>query len=268
MFSLLADSYFLSIRAIKESLRQPAVEASNLLFPLFFLAVTVGALGRISADAFDVDNFMGFSVPVAVLQAAASVSAGAALGLIADIQSGYFDKLLLTPSNRAAIAIGRLAGDGVRAMAITVVILIAGLIAGSGLQAGPVGFVLLVFMAGFFGAAYSGLSATLALRTGSPQAAQAGFLLFFPLLFLAPTFAPKSVFVGWLEFLATINPVTYIIEAQRSLVLDGWEWDTLAYGLLATTGIAVISWSLTFAALMWRVRGSSGPVAQTDRPTF
>ena len=49
---------------------------------------------------------------------------------------------------------------------------------------------------------------SIALRTGSSQAAQAGFLLFFPLLFLSPAFAPKEIFSGWLEFLATINPVS------------------------------------------------------------
>ena len=78
-------------------------------------------------------------------------------------------------------------------------------------------------MAGAFGLAYSGIGMALALKTGSAQAAQLGFLIFFPLLFLSPAFAPKEFFAPWLEFLATINPVTYIVEGMRDLVLDGWD---------------------------------------------
>jgi ABC-2 type transport system permease protein len=182
--------------------------------------------------------------------------------LINDIQGGYFDKLLLTPANRAAIVLGRMLGDAVRAMFLTVIILFVGLGLGSGLATGAAGFITIVLLSGLFALAYSGLTAALALRTGSSQAAQLGFLLFFPLIFLSPAFAPKEVFQGWLEFLATINPLTYILEAQRDLVLEGWDLPTLMYGLLATLGIGALSWTLTFWALSWRAAGRSGPIAE------
>jgi hypothetical protein len=63
----------------------------------------------------------------------------------------------------------------------------------------------LILLAALFGLAYSGIGLALALKTGSAQAANAGFLLFFPLLSLSPAFAPTSVFQPWLEFLANIN---------------------------------------------------------------
>ena len=250
----LVDTYYLTARALREAVRQPAGEVANIFVPLFFFAVTVGSIGSIAGDAFGIENFEGFQMPVAMLSAASSAAAGAGLGTITDIERGYFDKLLLTPAPRSAILLGRLAADGFRALAMTAVILVVGLVVGAGLDAGAAGAVLLLAGGFAFGVAYSGFGAAIALRTGSPQAAAAGNLVFFPLIFLSTAFAPKEVFAGWLEFLATINPVTYILEAQRSLVLVGWDWEALAKGAASVAGIGVVSFTLAFLALRWRTR--------------
>lgn len=250
--STLGASYYLMVRALRESLRQPGVEVQNIFIPLFFLFVTVGAIGKISGSAFGVENYEGFQLPVAILQGAAGTAGMGGFGMVMDIERGYFDKLMLTPAPRLSLVLGRLAADGVRVMVLATIILIAGLIIGSGMEAGVLGAVVFVVVAGLFGLAYSGIGMSIALRTGSVQAAQAGFLVFFPLLFLSPAFAPKEVFSGWLEFLATINPVTYVLEGLRSLVLEGWEWDRLGYALLSILGLGAVTLSMTLAALRGR----------------
>jgi len=159
---------------------------------------------------------------------------------------------MLTAAPRVALALGRLAADGVRVMVLSAIILSVGLVIGAGVESGPGGAVLIVLLAGAFGLAYSGIGLAIALRTGSAQAAQLGFLVFFPLIFLSPAFAPKEVFAGWLEFLATMNPVTYILEGMRSLILDGWQLDQLAYALLAIAGLGAFTLSMTMAALRGR----------------
>jgi ABC-2 type transport system permease protein len=247
-------TYHLTWRALRESIRQPAFEIQNLFIPIFFLLVTVGAIGEISGRGFGVDNYEGFQLPVAILQGVAGASSTGGLGMVMDIDRGYFDKLLLTPAPRLSLVLGRLLADGIRVMLLSTVIIIAGLIIGSGMESGPAGFVALVLLSGGFGLAYSGIGLSIALRTGSPQASQVGFLVFFPLLFLSPAFAPKEVFQPWLEFLATINPVTYILEGCRSLVLDGWEWDKIGYALLSIVGLGAFTLSLTLAALRSRTR--------------
>ena len=244
--------FFLTVRALREAVRQPAGEIANIFIPLFFFAVTVGSIGRIAGDAFEIDNFTGFQMPVAMLSAASSAAAGAGLGTITDIQRGYFDKLLLTPAPRPAIVLGRIAADGVRAVIMTAVILVVGLVVGAGLEAGVAGALVLFAAAFVFGMAYSGFGAAIALKTGSPQAAAAGNLFFFPLIFLSTAFAPKEVFAGWLEVLATINPITYILEAQRSLVLDGWDGLDLLRGGVAILGFGLVSFTATFMALRGR----------------
>ncbi len=148
--------------------------------------------------------------------------------------------------------LGRLFGDGIRVVIITAVILLVGFVFGTGMEAGVLGYIAILVLAGLFGLAYAGFGLAIALRTGSPQAAQAGFLIFFPLLFLAPAFAPKEFFDGWLEFLATFNPVTYILEGMRTLVLEGWDWGQVGEALLAIAVLAGINMPLALLALRHR----------------
>ena len=248
---LARDSYILTVRSLRESIRQPAIEIGNLFIPLFFFAVTVGAISSISEQAFGVDNFVGFQLPVAILQAVAG-SAVAGQGLVNDIQKGYFDKLVLTPTPRPSLVFGRMFADAARSIVFVSVIIVVGLIAGSGMAAGFAGAVVLVLMAAAFSLSYTGFAVALALRTGSNQAVQLSFLLFFPLLFLSPAFAPKEIFTGWLEFLATINPVTYILEGARSLVLDGWDGPALAKAFASIAGLAALTGGMTYWAYRHR----------------
>lgn len=251
----LTSTLLLTIRALRESIRQPANEIGNAFIPIFFYAVTIGAVGGVAAEAFGVEDYKGFQLPVALLQGAAGVAGGAGIALTQDIQSGYFEKLMLTSTPRFALVFGRMVADAVKALILSVVVLAIALIVGSGFATGVAGMVVLVAASGAFALAYSGIGVAIALKTGSPQAAQAGFLIFFPLLFLAPTFAPIEVFQPWLEFIARLNPVTYLLEGMRSLVIAGWDWEALAKGAAAIAGIAVATFALTAASLRGRTAG-------------
>ncbi len=251
MIAVMLDTYELTLRSLREVVRQPAFEIQNYFIPLFFFAVTVGALRNIT-DLVGIENYRGFQLPVAILQGVAGGASFSALAMVTDIERGYFDKLLLTPTPRISLVLGRLFGDGVRVMIITAVILFVGFVFGAGMEAGVFGYVAILILAGLFGLAYAGFGLAIALRTGSPQAAQAGFLIFFPLLFLSPAFAPKEIFDGWLEFLATINPVTYILEGMRTLVLEGWDWGQIGEALIAIAALAMVNMPLALLALRHR----------------
>jgi ABC-2 type transport system permease protein len=252
--NLFTSSYWLGRRAVMESVRQPWLEVGNLFIPLFFFAVTVGAIGSLR-NAFNVENFVAFQMPVAVLQGVAGVAGSAGLGMTQDIQRGYFDKLRVTSAPPFAIVLGRMGADGFRALILTFIVVVVGLFFGTGMEAGVAGAVVIVVLGGLFGLAYSGIGMSIALRTGSPQAAQAGFLLFFPLLFLSESFVPKEFYAGWLEFLATINPVTYVLQGMRELTLDGWAWSAVAKALGSIAGISVLTFALTWVSARWRFRG-------------
>ena len=254
MKRFVVTTWILMLRALKEAKRQPANEIGNIFIPLFFYAVTVGAIGSVASEAFGVQDYKGFQLPVAILQGAAGVAGGAGLALTQDIQSGYFEKLMLTSTPRFAIVFGRMLADAVKAFLLSILIIAMALAFGSGFDTGPLGMFVLLLASAAFALSYSGIGVAIALKTGSPQAAQAGFLLFFPLLFLAPTFAPIDVFATWLEVVARMNPATYLITGMRALVTGGWEWGTLLKGAASIAGIAVVTFTFTGLALRGRTQ--------------
>ncbi len=244
----------LAARALRESLRQPATEIGSFFIPMFVFVIAVSSIGNIAGDALGVENYIGFLIPSIILQSAAGAGAASGSGMVMDIQSGYFDKLLLTPSPRVALIAYRLVADALRGMILAIGILAVGLIAGSGMETGVLGFVVLVILAGLFGLSYSGLGLAIALYTGSAQADRIGFLIFFPLLFLSPAITPKETLSGWLEFVSRLNPITYILEGMRDLVLNGWDLGSLLAALAAMAGFAGFTWTISALALGSRTR--------------
>ena len=280
VFHVMTHARFLAARTIRESLRQPGVEVTNIFIPLFFLAVSTAAIGQVAGRAFGVDNYLGFQLPVAVLQAVAGSSSASGIAMVTDMERGYFDKLLLTPASRWSLIIGRVSADAVRAVFFSAVMLAAALIFGAGMHAGVGGVFVVLLMAAVFGAAYSGIGIFVAMRTANAQAAQASFLLFFPLLFMAPAFAPKEIFAPWMQAVATVNPVTYMMEGIRELVLgdyaaaaavkaaggseqaiaaalgNGWDGERMLWAFVSLIGFGLFT--LTIAALALRSRAGSG----------
>ena len=120
MTALVVGTYELAWRAVRETIRQPGVEVGNLFIPLFFFFVTVGAISNIAGPALGIENYEGFQLPVAVTQGVAGAAAISGVAIVKDIESGYFDKLLLTPMPRLAIVLGRLVADGIRCAAFHV----------------------------------------------------------------------------------------------------------------------------------------------------
>ncbi len=229
----------LSRRAIREVLRTPEALFPTVFIPLFFLVVNVGQAGRIfpaGATSFlEGQNYAAFQLPSAILLAASFGSA--ALYLVEDIEGGYFDKLRAAPVSRTAIVLGRLAAEAAKIVAITVVLVLAALPFGVSIASGPAGFALLLVLAASWSVVFSGFVQLIALKTRSAAATQSGSLVFFPLLFLTPNFVPRDLLTRPMEVAATFNPVTYIMEALRSLILEDLAWATIGRGF-AVVGVA------------------------------
>jgi ABC-2 type transport system permease protein len=176
----------------------------------------------------------------------AVATASSGLALVTEIDGGYFDKLLAAPIRRASIIIGRLSADFVRGILGSIVVLAAGLAFGAHMESGILGAVVLVILAALFGVGYAGFGILVALRTRNVQATNTSFLLFFPLLFLTPNFVPFDRLSPVMETLARLNPVSYVIEGLRSLVIEGWVPGKLAAcaGVIAGLGVLLTALSL------------------------
>src|SRR3954463_7009480 len=225
----MSEIALLGRRAGREGTRLPEATIPMLFIPLFFLAVNVGQITKTfpsSTPFLHGQGYVGFQLPVSLMLAVCTVTSG--LALVTEIDLGYFDKLLTAPIRRSSIIFGRLAADLVRGLLGAAVVLLAGLALGAHVESGVLGAVVLVVLAALFGVGYAGFGILVALRTRNVQATNTSFLLFFPLLFLTPNFVPFDLLSPLMETLARINPVSYVIEGLRSLVILGWDWDKLA----------------------------------------
>jgi len=219
---------------------------------LFFFLVNVGTLQRLTEHSIQGFDFRAFQLPTAILLGVTGVSRAPAL--VIDVQDGYFDRLLLTPVRRLAILLGHLAADVTVAAALTVPIIIVGYVLGVRFEAGPLGIVVFIAIAALWSLAFSGFGYAIALKTGNPGAVNSTFLLFFPFLFLTTSYVPRSQLSGWLDRVAGWNPVTYLLEGLRSLVIVGWSASDIGEALLAVAIVGTISMTLCFAALRGRIQ--------------
>ncbi|WP_354697930.1 Daunorubicin/doxorubicin resistance ABC transporter permease protein DrrB [Paraconexibacter sp. AEG42_29] len=240
----------LAKRSVREIARYPEATIPALFIPLFFLAVNVGQVSKTfpsSTPFLEGQGYVAFQLPVSLMFAVATASSG--LALVTEIDGGYFDKLLAAPIRRSSIIFGRLAADFVRGIAGSIVVLIAGIAFGAHVEAGILGAIVLVLLAACFGVGYAGFAILVALRTRNVQATNTSFLLFFPLLFLSPNFVPFDRLSPVMEVLARANPVSYVIDGLRSLVIEGWEWDKLAYCSAVIVGLTALLTVLSLRAI-------------------
>ena len=237
-------AWVLGQRALREGLRTPEVIIPTLFIPLFFLVVNVGQAARIfpgsSTDFLHGQGYGAFQLPSWMLLAASFGSA--ALFLVEEIEGGYFDKLRAPPVPRSAIVLGRLIAEGVKALLIASLIVVLGLIFGISIASGVLGFFLLILLAAGWAVVYGGFMQIIALKTRSAAATNSAGLVFFPLLFLTPNFVPRNLLTRPMEIAATFNPVTYLMEAMRSLILVNLRWETIGLGYLvvAVAGVLMV----------------------------
>jgi ABC-2 type transport system permease protein len=242
-------------RALRAVPRDPAAVAPPVFIALFFFVVNIATLKKLTGNHPGF-SYTAFEMATAILLGVTGVSRAPALVL--DVQTQYLDRLLLTPVRRTAILIGHMAADVAVAAALTIPILVLGVGLGVRFQGGLLGALVFILLASLWSLAFAGFGYAIALKTGNPAAVNSMFLLFFPFLFLTSSYVPRSQLSGWLNAVAGFNPVTYLLDGLRSLVLgDSWAWGQLGEALAAIAVVGLISMTMCFAALRGRVKRNS-----------
>jgi len=239
------EAWVLGQRALREGWRTPEALLPTLFIPLFFLAVNVGQAAKIFPSAstgfLHGQGYGAFQLPSSLLLAASFGTA--ALFLVEDIEGGYFDKLRAAPVSRTAIVMGRLIAEAVKGVLIATAIVLLAVIFGISIASGVLGFVLLVGMTALWSVVFVGFMQLIALKTRSAAATNSGGLIFFPLLFLTPNFVPRDMLTRPMEIAATFNPVTYVMEALRSLILQDLVWSDIwpGFAVVAVLGAVMLA---------------------------
>jgi ABC-2 type transport system permease protein len=248
----LRDVASIAGRALRAVPRELETVIPPIFIALFFFIVNIGTLQHLTESHIKGFDIKAFMLPTAILLGVTGVSRAGALVL--DIQSGYLDRLLLTPVRRLAILVGHMLADVSIAFALMVPIVALAFGLGVRLASGPAGVLVFLLMGCAWSLAFAGFGYAIALKTGNPAAVNSSFLLFFPFLFMTSSYVPRTQLSGWLGGVAAWNPVTYVLEGLRSLVTQGWQWDSLAKAVLAIAAVGLVSMSLCLAALRGRTR--------------
>jgi ABC-2 type transport system permease protein len=242
-------------RSVTRTFRQRALLFFPLVFPLLLFAINGSALSAArKIPGFPDVSYRAFALAIPFVQGALFIAVTAGTDMARDIESGFFNRLALTPLRGSALLAGQLGGAGVVACVQSLVYLAVGIATGVGIASGFAGALVLLVLSILIAFGFAGLGALLALRFGTGEAVQSFFPLLFVTLFLSSSNLPRNVIkTDWFREVATYNPVSYLIEGVRSLIITGWDGQALALGFGFALALSVITLSLAAAAMKNRL---------------
>jgi ABC-2 type transport system permease protein len=241
-------------RAIKRIMRNPAQMIFPIVFPLILLGVNAAGLASATnLPGFPAASYLDFALAIPFMQGALFAALNGGQDLARDIEGGFLDRLAMTPLSGAALLAGQLGGALFTGLLSAVLYLLVGLIFGVGIASGVAGALVLILLALAISSAFACFGTFVALRAGTGEAVQGFFPLFFVLLFLSSAFFPRDLIEqGWFRTIATYNPVSYLVEGIRSLVITGWDGQALAQAFVIA-GVAIVAF-LALSARALRTR--------------
>src|SRR5438046_5141395 len=233
-------------RAVVRTARQPANVVFPLIFPMLLFAVNSGGLkAETRLPGFPTDSFVAFAIAVPFIQGALLATVNANVEFARDIQTGFLNRLALTPVRGIVLLLGQLGGLLTIALVQAAFYLAVGIAFGVRLETGVAGALLLLLLEAVIALASASFGCWAALRTGSTEAVQGLFPVFFVFLFLSSMNIPRNLIeADWFRWVATVNPVSYLIEAVRSLVIEGWNWEALGLGFAGAGGPSLVGFVL------------------------
>ena len=246
-----SDLWSVALRSLRALPREPELLIPSLIFPVFFFVVNIGTLQDFTQRGIPGLDYRAFQLPTAIIFAVTGVSRAHAV--VTDIQSGYFDRLLMSPVRRLPLVLGMMAADFAQIIILSVPVILLGMLVGVRFETGLLGLLLFLLISGFWGLAFTGFSYAMALKTASAGMVNTTFMLFLPFVFLTTATLPLEALTGWMATIARFNPMTYLLAGLRSLLYGGWQPALLMQAAGAILLVGVVSIGLALAALRGRV---------------
>ena len=245
-----SDTSHLFVRALKKLIRNPILVFFSLFQPIIFLVLFTQLFSKFAAvpGLFPAGvTYLAYATPGILLQNAFSSALQSGTSIVDDINSGFLQKMLVTPVNRSALLLGRLTSDAFRVTLQSVIILALAYTLGFTVSTGFLGVLAMLFIIAFFGLAWSGISLALGLRTKSAETVFGiGGFLTFPLLFASTALVPVTAMPSWMQTVSNINPISYAVNAVRDLALPNYYSSMAIFSALGyIVAIAVVTLGAT-----------------------
>lgn len=234
--TFIGDTWVNFKRWTRKTVRKRSVIAAMILQPIIWIILFTQIFQDVvRLPGFETESYLAFFLPAVMIFLGQFSAATAGVGLIEDIESGMFEKVLTTPVSRTSVFLGKSLADLLRVVLQVLIILVIGYGLGARVEAGLLGALGLIGVALLFSVLFIGLSTIIGLYTQDSEATQLGVqFLGFPMMFLSSAFFPLELLPSWIQVIARINPITYGIDAARAIMLTGWVWETIlpAVGVL------------------------------------
>jgi len=245
----------LAKRSVVRTLRQPAMVVPSLVFPMLLLAVNAGGLDSATKlPGFPTDSYLTFALAIAFVQGALFAANSAGNNMASDVETGFLNRLSLTPLRRVALLVGQLSGVLALGLIQATTFLVVGWAAGAQFETGVPGALLIVLLSLLISLGFGALGAFAALRTGSGEAVQGIFPLMFAALFLSSMALPRDLIeTDWFRTVATWNPVSYMLEGIRALMIEGWDGEALALAFGCAGALTLLTIGASAIALRTRM---------------
>jgi ABC-2 type transport system permease protein len=238
-------------RLLKAQLRQPGVLVITLIQPIVWLFLFGNLFRRIvELPGFGASSYLDYLIPGVVVMNAVSSNMWSGMGVIEEIERGTLNRFLTTPVSRGAIMNASVIVAALTTAFQSTMIVLLGWAAGARYPGGVLGPIVLVVASMLLGTVFSALSNVfgMTLRQRESIIGLSIFLLL-PLTFLSTAFMVKALMPGWMQAVASANPVNWSLVATRAVIGDAADWGTtLTYGggLLALAAVMVWLSTLTF----------------------
>jgi len=255
MSRTLAQIGAIAWRSLIRTARQPAQVVPAITFPLFLFAINAGGLDAAGGlPGFPAPDYLTFILAVPFIQAGIFAVSGVGADLARDIESGFLDRLALTPLSRVGLVAGQIVGTIALGIVQGFVFIAVGLAAGATLETGVAGGLVLIVLVMSIVFAFGLIGVTAAFKFGNGEAVQGLFPVLFVFLFLSTMGLPKDLIQqGWFQTVATYNPVSYLLDGIRSLFYGGWDAEALGLAFLMTALITAVFLPLAVKTLRMRV---------------
>lgn len=236
-------------RGFNEILRVPGASIPGVISPAIFLIGLVLVFGKATdLPGYGTDSFLAFVLPVALLQSAGFTGGATGVNLGRDIEQGWLDRLLLSPTSRGTILAGLVLSAAARVLIPVPPLLLIAIAVGAPLPS-LLGLLIIVAVVPLFSAIAATWASVLALKFRSQQASPLIQSSILSSILFSTSYAPAELLQPWMRAIAEHNPVTYVVEGLRQCFVGELSWEATWHAFAALGGLAAVFVTLALVGL-------------------
>ena len=219
---LISKTYVMAEMETRKLLHDPTELITRAIQPILWIGIFGEAMSKIRAIPTQGFTYLQFITPGILTQSVTFVAIFYGLSIIWERDMGLLQKILVTPTPRLALVWGKMISAGIRGLSQAVIIFLFAFILKIHLQItlfSIVGVVIITMLGASF---FTGLSMIIASVVKTRERFMGiGQIITLPLFFASNAIYPISIMPSWLQTVANLNPLTYMVDGLRAVLVTG-----------------------------------------------